>query len=190
MPQSTLKRFKSRYQPFLESSGFTLIEVLIAIVIISLIGITFFPNLRKFNSDQQYLADVQNIKNDIKKTQNMFTTGIRCSSTKAAISWSVVLTVGTNIVTNLRADCITSAQVRSFDNLTADTKTNISVLSSTCGSNATSIELRFDKTGFSYACNGTNSFTSGTFSLQLQNKNNTSQNTTISINKSGTISQN
>ena len=172
------------------SKAFTLIEVLIAIAIISLVGITFFPNLRKFNSDQQFSSDTQNIKNDIKKAQNMFSTGIRCSSTKAAISWSLVLAVGTNITTNLRANCVTTAQVSSVDNLPSDIKTNISLLSSTCGATPTTIELKFDKTGFSYACNGTTTFTSGTFSLQLQNKSTTSQNTTITINRLGTISQN
>lgn len=190
MPQSILKHIRTYLTQVPSSTGFSLIEILIAIAIISLIGITFFPNLRRFNSDQQYSTDTQNIRNDIKKAQNMFATGIRCSPTKAATSWSLVLTLGTDITTNLRANCVTTAQVTSVDNLTADIKTNITVQSSPCGTNATAIELKFDKSGFSYACNGSTTFTSALFSLQLQNKKNTAQSTTITINKIGTISQN
>jgi prepilin-type N-terminal cleavage/methylation domain-containing protein len=172
------------------SKGLTLIEVLIAIVIVSLIGITFFPNLKKFNSDQQFRNEFSDIKNNIQSAQNMFTTGTRCSSTKATTAWSLLITNGANLTSNLKAYCVTTAQVSSVESLSIITQRNLQIQSSTCPVGATSIELKFDKNGFSYSCSGSSTFTVGTFNLQLQNKNDTSQNATITINNLGTISQN
>jgi prepilin-type N-terminal cleavage/methylation domain-containing protein len=172
------------------SSGLTLIEVLIAVVIVSLIGITFFPNLKKFNSDQQFRNESADIKNNIQNAKNMFTTGTRCTSSKATTAWSLFISTGTTITTNLKGYCITTALVSSVENLNSAPQNNLALQSSTCGSGTSSIELKFDKNGFSYSCNGSSTFTSGTFNMQLQNKNNTSQNTTITINNLGTISQN
>lgn len=171
------------------TNGFTLIEILVSIVIISLIGIVFFPNLRKFNSDQQYRNQTQEIKSNIKSAQNMFQTGIKCTATEGATYWSLIISGSSNITNNLRANCITAAQVATVKNLTVTSMPDISILSSTCGATPTTIELRFDKNGFSYSCNS-GAFTSGTLDIQFQNKKNTSQNTTITINKIGTISQN
>jgi prepilin-type N-terminal cleavage/methylation domain-containing protein len=172
------------------SNGLTLIEVLIAVVIVSLIGITFFPNLRKFNSDQQFRNESADIKNSIQNAKNMFTTGTRCTSLKATTAWSLYISTGTTITTNLKGYCITTALVSSVENLNSAPQNNLVLQSSTCGGGTSSIELRFNKNGFSYSCNGSSTFTSGTFNLQLQNKNNTSQSTTITINNLGTISQN
>lgn len=172
-----------------KAAGFTLIEILISISIISLVGIVFFPNLRRFNNDQQYQNEVLDLKNAIKNAQNMSTTGTRCSSTKASLSWSTIITPGTTIGTSLRASCITTALVSSVENYPGITAANTTLLSSSCAVGTTSIELKFDKNGFSYTC--TPGGASGTtFNLQLQNKNNTTQTTTISINKLGSISQN
>lgn len=176
-------------QKLLSEKGFTLIEILVAVVIISLIGIVFFPNLRQFNSDQQYRNEVLELKNNLKSAQNMFTTGTRCTATEGATAWSLLISGSTSLTNNLKAYCITSAQVSSVKNLTVTSVPGTSIQSSTCGGTPTTIELRFNKSGFSYSCNG-GAFTTGTFSLQLQNKLNTSQSTTISINTSGTISQN
>lgn len=170
-------------------SAFTLIEILVSIVIISLIGIVFFPNLRKFNADQQYTNQTQEVKNNIKIAQNMFTTGTKCTATEGATYWSLIISGSSSLTNNLKANCITAAQVATVRNLTVTSLPDISIQSSTCGATPTTIELRFDKTGFSYSCNGNVTFTSGTFNLQLQNKNHTSQSTTISINSIGTISQ-
>jgi prepilin-type N-terminal cleavage/methylation domain-containing protein len=172
--------------------GLTLIEILIAIVIISLIGITFFPNLRKFNSDQQYRNELSNLKSSIESSKNMFSSGTYCTTAKPSTGWSVVISITSNIPTsfNQKGSCITSAGVTTTESINTNPLSNLTLQSSSCASPVTSIEMKFDKNGFSYACNGSSTFIAGTFSMQLQNKNNTSQISTISINTSGTISQN
>lgn len=170
-------------------NGFTLIEILVSILIISLIGIVFFPNLRKFNTNQQFQNESLNIKNQIESAQNMYTTGIRCSASKAASGWSFILSNTTPLSTNLRGYCVNTSLVSSTENIAGTTAANTILFSSNCGTGTTSIELKFDKNGFSYSCNG-GSFTSGLFNLQLQNKNDSSQKTVITINTLGTVSQN
>ena len=168
--------------------GFTLIEILISVAIISLVGIVFYPNLRKFNNDQLFKNEVLDIKNAIKKAQTNTTTGTRCSSAEAAINWSTVITPGTSLSTNVRSTCINSSQAQSVKNLDAISASNTQIQSSSCPSNNT-IELKFERTGFSYICNS-GTPVQGSFTLQLQNKNNTSQSITLQINSAGTISQN
>jgi prepilin-type N-terminal cleavage/methylation domain-containing protein len=173
------------------SSGFTLMEILISITIISLIGITFYPNLKRFNSDQQFQNEVLNIKNNIKKAQNMYTTGTRCGNGKAATAWSVTIAVNSTNLTNLKAYCINDTLTTSSnETFPATPASNITYSSSNCAIGTTAIELKFDKNGLSYSCNGGTSFTSGPFSITYLNKNASSQSTTILISQLGNISQN
>lgn len=172
-------------------SGFTLMEILISITVIGLIGITFYPNLRRFNSDQQFRNEVLNIKNDIKKAQNMYTTGTRCGNGKAATAWAVSLAVNSTNSTNLKAYCINDAlTANSTEVFPVTTASDITYTSSNCPVGTTAIELKFDKNGLSYSCNGGTSFTQGSFSITYQNKNASTQSTTILVSQLGTISQN
>lgn len=172
----------------LNNKGFTLIEILVSIVIISLVGIVFFPNFRKFNTDQQYRNEVLNLQNDIKKAQTMFASGTRCTANKATLGWSLTITNGNPVTSNLKGYCINSSLVQSNEPLASVPLPSTAIQSSTCPTNTT-IELKFDRQGFSYSCNG-GAFISGTFTLQLQNKASTTQSTTFTINPVGTILQN
>jgi hypothetical protein len=163
--------------------------VFVNVAIISLVGIVFFPNLRKFNTNQQFQNEVLDLKNLIKKAQANTTTGTRCSATEPALSWSVVISPGTNTISStLNGSCLTTSQTTQVRTLSTITASNTSIQTSNCPSGNT-IELKFDRTGFSYACNG-GAFTQTTFSIQLQNQNTTSQSSTLMVNTAGTISQN
>lgn len=120
----------------------------------------------------------------------MFTTGTRCSSTEGPTAWSLLITGSSDITYNLKAYCRNASQAETLKSFAVVSLPNINIQSSTCGATPTAIELKFDKNGFSYSCNSSVTFTSGTFDIQLRNKQNTTQSTTITINKAGTISQN
>ena len=170
--------------------GFTLVEVLVSVLIMAVIGVIFFPNLRRFNTNQQFQNEVLDVKNNIKKAQSMYTTGTRCTANKSILSWSFILTRNGSYTYNLEASCINPPTI-STETTPAITLNSTSYsTSSTCGSGSTAIKLKFDKTGFSYSCDAGATFTVGTFNLQLQNTKNISQTSTISINQIGTISQN
>ena len=181
--------FILKLKKFQSPAGFTLVEILISISIIALIGITFFPNLRKFNSEQQYRNESSSLKDSIESAKNMFTTSKRCTAAKAVLSWSVLLTTTGSLSYNQKASCVSATQTISSENLSTIVLSNLTVQNSTCGLQDDTIEFKFDKTGFTYSCAG-GSFISGDFFITLQNKNNSAQTSTISINHLGVISQN
>lgn len=68
--------------------AFTLVEILIAITLISSLSVLAIPNLRKFNEDQ-VLADTTNdLVRALKQAQSSSMSGIRCSA-GTSTSWSV-----------------------------------------------------------------------------------------------------
>lgn len=169
--------------------GFTLVEIIISILLISLVGLVFFPNLRRFNTEQQFRNDVLEVENNIKSAQNMYTTGIRCSAQKAMLSWASVINYGATISTSQRASCINTTGVTSTENLVGITSNNVNIQSSSCPVGTTSVELKFSKAGFNYTCAPGNQ-TGNSFNLQLQNKNDTSQSVSFNINPVGVITKN
>lgn len=174
------------------NQGFTLVEILVSIVIMAVIGVIFYPNIRRFNTNQQFQNEVSDVKNNLKKAQSMYATGTRCSASKSALAWSLVILRNGSFGYNLKATCTNGSTTTTESQVIYTTKST-TLQSSSCSSGATPIELKFDKTGFSYTCDNsiaTPVYTSGTFNLQLQNSKNTSQSTTISINQIGSISQN
>jgi hypothetical protein len=101
------------------------------------------------------------------------------------------MTVASNnpISFNQKGTCVTAVQTSTSVDIGSTPISSLTLQNSSCTAPVTSIELKFDKTGFSYSCN-TGSFVYGAFSMQLINKNNSAQSSTIIINSAGTISQN
>lgn len=71
--------------------GFTLIEILITIAIISLGAAVAIPNLNNFNQNQGLTNAAADIKNLIKKAQSNAQAGITCSdaSQSKSVSWNI-----------------------------------------------------------------------------------------------------
>lgn len=71
--------------------AFTLIEILIAIAIISVVAVVGIPNLRKFNENQEFSNDVSNLIRKLKQAQSSSHSSIVCSNGSTSTSWSVKL---------------------------------------------------------------------------------------------------
>lgn len=69
------------------SGGFTLVELLIAILIIAVISTVTIPNIKKFGTDQQLNDAANNIINVLKQAQSGDMSDIRCNST-ASTQWN------------------------------------------------------------------------------------------------------
>ncbi len=104
--------------------GFTLIEILIAISIMSIVAFISVPNLKRFSEDQEIGNASGELITALRTAQNNDMSGIKC--TKSAFpnqaGWSVQLTkVGTVYGYKLIQDCLNSAST--LDQVTTITKT-------------------------------------------------------------------
>ncbi len=72
--------------------GFTLIEILVAIAIISIVTVTVVPNLRKFNSDQELSNDTNKLIQTLRQAQSNAQSGLKClrsPTATASANWMV-----------------------------------------------------------------------------------------------------
>lgn len=69
--------------------GFTLIEILVVIAIISITALVGIPNLRRLNQNQEYQSKASELVNSLKRMQSNSQAGIVCSPTTPSQSWNL-----------------------------------------------------------------------------------------------------
>ena len=77
-------------------SGFTLVEILVVIAILSIIGVSLLPNLKTFNVDQNFRNTVSEMAQDIRKAQANSQSKIECP--KVPTPAPTTLPVGTRLL--------------------------------------------------------------------------------------------
>jgi prepilin-type N-terminal cleavage/methylation domain-containing protein len=87
-------------------SGFTLIEILVALSIVALVAGIAIPNLRNFNQTQEIDNASSQLINVLKTAQSSAGSRIRCPAGQTATSWFVDLNnTGTNDTYSLGSFC-------------------------------------------------------------------------------------
>jgi prepilin-type N-terminal cleavage/methylation domain-containing protein len=91
----------------LKSAGFTLIELMIVIVLITIISIMAVPNIKNYGSSQKLKNAALQLQLDIRTAQNNATSGLKCgaSEDKTALDWRVQFGPDTSLY-QLLAHCI------------------------------------------------------------------------------------
>lgn len=80
----------TNYQPITHNSfGFTLIEILIVMVIISIIGVGAFVNFRTLSQDQVITKAFNETQSYLRLAQSNSTTGVICPGQTESVSWKV-----------------------------------------------------------------------------------------------------
>lgn len=87
--------------------GFTLIEILVVIALISLIALVGIPNLRRFNEGQIFTEKTSEFLNHLKRMQSNSQAGIVCDSLYRSTSWNLKITGDTTYTTYPK--CINSS---------------------------------------------------------------------------------
>lgn len=159
--------------------GFSLIEILVAVGIISLIAAAAIPNIRKFSSDQDIQKTKADIKNSLEKALSSARSGVKCSGNRGSVSWTVNFNQNKYSISALCTDQQKDAEA--LTNLPA----GISLTTSCNDASATGNQsVIFNGDKISYLCQN-NAVITGEFIITL-NKKGTSPGV-IKINDSGVI---
>src|SRR5688500_16810591 len=72
--------------------GFTLMELLIVIALLSLIMVFVMPNIKNIRDEQGLNSAALEFQSNIRATQNNALSGLKCSSsTQSAVNWQINL---------------------------------------------------------------------------------------------------
>lgn len=82
--------------------GFSLIELMVTVAIVSTLSVLIFPNLKSFKSDQEFKEAVLNMQEVIKTAQANAFNGVKINNTTEAKNWCVEF--GSNVY-SLKANC-------------------------------------------------------------------------------------
>ncbi len=87
--------------------GFSLLEILIAIAVLSIATAIAIPNLRKFNEDQSLTNSKGDLVRSIRQAQSNAQSGVLCTSNgQTSVSWGVKFTAAANATQYyIVADC-------------------------------------------------------------------------------------
>lgn len=185
-----LKKVQSLKFKIQNYCGFTLIEILIAVAIISLVGTFSLPNLKKYNNRQLVKNAASELRSTLQNASSKVNSNIKCNDTKASIAWKVVFKNTTPLQYDLIANCDDGTLATQLQNAPLPSSVIIAAAGITCspfGSSA-SVDLIFEKKGFSYNCSGAG-VTQGPFFIKLQDNVDISQFETINITAGGIISE-
>lgn len=153
--------------------GFSLLELMLAIGLISIVTAVAIPNLRNFNSVQDVDLAVDKYLLALKSAQSSAISNIQCPNGELAVSWQVNLNLAANpdtysIVGNCRAangtlstNTVLSAHPFAAN---ADSSNKYSAITG-CGANINA-SIIFTDTRVEYQCNS-GTLTSGTITTSI-----------------------
>ncbi len=177
------------FNSFKKSTGYTLIEILITITILSLVGIISIPNLRNYSKNQDLKNSASSLKDALSNAQSASISGIKCS-TKPSVQWSIKLNpttiLGTQQGYQVRLFCLDPL----VDTVSTPEPKAIFVfpssitMSTTCSPTTRNIDIIFTGRTPSFDCNDGNKPT--TFSITLTNAS-INKSVSININSQGVI---
>lgn len=167
--------------------GFTLIEILIAIAILSLSAIIAIPNLRRFNDEQELNNASEDIVRTFREAQSSAASNIRCNNGPSG-KWFVELNNVAGV--NYKLLCQNSSGVNESSPRYQKNWTGISLggVTSCAATSANSLKVEFVGNSITYWC-GATSFSPANSAVSIVITKN-SRSKTISINVGGVISSN
>ncbi len=116
--------------------GFTLVELLITIGIVSVVAIVAVPNIRSFNESQLFKNTGSKLVQDIRQAQFSAQSNNNCPSGNGSVSWTLVFSSNSY---NLKCQNTTGGnEIKSTVNLTSPM-----TLSDTCVTNGVSHTVSF-----------------------------------------------
>lgn len=161
---------------FQGNRGFSLIEMLIAISIVSLVGVFSIPQLKQFNKDQSFENIASDFKNSLRLAQSKAISSIKCTN-KPSSKWIVKVQPSSYQIIPY---CENGDNTQSPDVLSAQTTVTLPggvIFTSTGCPQVTDTDLIFDKRSFYIICSAGDPILYSTV-ITLQD----SQNNTKSIN--------
>lgn len=169
--------------------GFTLIEILVAIALISTMAVIALPNFRTFGENQDIKNSSLELVRSLRQAQSSATSGTRCS-TKPSDNWTVkVRQNGFQIVGNCLDPAVDippatpSPEAKNFYTL-PDT---IEVLSTSCGTGAAgNADIVFKRSTVTFSCLNAAVVSGVTFTMTLKNKSTPDQ-SMVNVNTAGAI---
>ncbi|QQG43266.1 MAG: type II secretion system protein [Candidatus Daviesbacteria bacterium] len=170
------------------NKGYTLVELLVVMTILSLIGLTSFINLGNFREDKLLDTSLTNLQSLIRKAQSDASTGLRCSGVGGA-TWSVEFKDRKSINLNCKAASQQNATTVSVLSLGGDIQIQSISGDSGCQSsfpaNSVTVNLLPVAAGMTFIDPTASCIsTSKTLNITLSGKTGTR---TVNINKGGSI---
>lgn len=118
--------------------GFTLIEILITVAIVSTVALLGIPNLKKFNEGQAFQAQVSELTRTIKRVQSNSQSGIVCGDNKRSSEWAVTFLSASQYQISPTCPDSTSATPTETKDLPTGTTLSIKSGTTTCTTPTTS----------------------------------------------------
>lgn len=167
------------------SCGFTLLEILIAISIVSVISALTIPNLRNFNEEQVLKNDASRLVTVLRQAQSNTQARVNCEPTKESAGWRVNFPSSTTF--NLIAICASDLSTRSISSNTTTSNITLAILDADTDSICTTSNshINFMSSNADPICN---SVPVDNLKIQLTNSKTLSIRS-ITINKAGSINE-
>lgn len=167
--------------------GFTLVEILVAITILSVAAVVAIPNLKKFNEDQELNNTSSDIIRVLRQAQSGMASSIICKEQTSSDSWKVSIvssdasqlsyTLYCNYKDASGGDASIIVYTKQVPGITLD------FTKSSCDTPG-SIEIKYSKNKAVFLCSSTES-PREIFDISLKKS---SKHKTVSIDKGGSIS--
>lgn len=175
------------HKPLKTNKGFTLIEILVAVSVLSIITVLSIPNLRKFSQDQELNDTSSNVLRLLERAHSSAAAKIKCSD-KPATEWIVSFTTTSY---SLKATC---QDISTYPTPLASSETFITANYSSRGVAVTVSpvcisgypDLVFSGNNINFRCSDGSLLTDNSLSLTLSD-NRSNPPVTIVVDKGGAI---
>lgn len=168
--------------------GFTLIEILVVVSLLSIAAVMVVPNLRKFNEDQELESSANSLKEALRIAQSSSISGIKCSSLPSS-NWRVSLLQNQFNISALCKDPTTLDLPSPEPRSTTSFPSGVAISADNCQPSTGSVnaDVIFTKGIPEFFCTGTpQGLAAGPFIITLTSSK-TGQNRQVTVNNGGII---
>lgn len=181
------KKITINYKPPTTNSfGFTLVEIITAMLIIAVIFAAAFPNLRRFNQGQELDSSVSDLIQALKLTQSNAMSNISCG-VNPTDGWKIKIS---STSYQIESECKNVNDGTILSPLTLPAKNYISnrvTASHSC--TPTSLEIKFKGNTVTSVCSGSTTPLDSPYDIILTDSNNPANPVTIRVTSSGVITK-